>query len=248
MPVGHRFERFGIDDLDQVMVFVHVHAGLAAALEGDALVRPSRRGRRCRAPRYPGRFDLPAHLVGPGLGAVKADPDRQVVGQQAAVARRFSEVEGIRRRAAEGRDAEVAHELELAVGVAARDRQDGGAEPLAAVVQAEAAGEQAVAVGVLQHVAGLHAAGRQGAGDEVGPEGDVAGRVADRGRVAGRARRGVHAYQSVAGHGEHAERVVVAQVDLGGERQGAQGVAAVQVVGRGTPSSSSFCGRTARFW
>ena len=130
------------------------------------------------------------------------------------------------------RDAEVAHELELAVGVAAGDRQDGGAETLAAVVQAETAGEQAVAVGVLQHVAGLHAAGGQRAGDEVGPQVDVAGRVAHGGRIAGRARRGVHAHHALARHGEHAERVVVAQVDLGGERQRAQIVVAGHVAGR----------------
>jgi hypothetical protein len=217
--LGQRFEGLGVDDLDHVVVFVHMHARLAETLEGHA--RPAHLGETVDVERVDAEalLDLAAHLVAPGLGSVEADPDGQVVGPQTAVTSRFGQVERVRRRARQRRHAEVAHELELAVRVAAGDRQDDGAEALAAAVQAEAAGEQTVAVGVLQHVAGLHAAGGQRAGDEVGPQRHVAGRVADRGGVAGRARRGVHAHHALAGYGEHAERVVVAQVDLGGERE-----------------------------
>ncbi len=104
-------------------------------------------------------LDLDAHLVGPGLRAEVADPDRKVVrgaGRGQAPPR-----QGRARTTAcsgEAGDAEVAHQRELAVGVAAGDRQHGPTEPLAAVVQAETAGEQPVAVGVLQHVAGLESA------------------------------------------------------------------------------------------
>ena len=44
-------------------------------------------------------------------------------------------------------------------------------------------------------------------------------RVADHGRLAGGAGRGVDAHHLLARHGEHAERIVVAQVRLGGERE-----------------------------
>ena len=55
------------------------------------------------------------------------------------------------------------------------DGQHGAAQALGAEVQAEPAGEQPVAVGVLQHVAGFDAAGGQRACDEVAPRVDVGG-------------------------------------------------------------------------
>ena len=150
---------------------------------------------------------------------MEADAQGQVLGSQAAVAGRVGEVHGVGRRAAQGGRAEVAHDLELPLGVAAGDGHDGAAQALGAEVQAEPAGEEAVAVGVLQQVARRHAARGEGPGDQVGPDVEVAARVADRGRVAGRAGAGVHAHDLLARPREHAEGVVVAQVDLGGEGQ-----------------------------
>ena len=165
------------------------------------------------------RLDLHAELVGPRLGAVEADAQRQVLRTQAAVAGRVGQVHGVGRRAAQGGGAEVAHDLELPLGVAAGDGHHGAAEALGAEVQAEPAGEEAVAEGVLQEVARRHAAGGEGPGDQVGPHVEVAARVPDGGRVAGRAGAGVDAHHLVARPREHAERVVVAEVDLGGEGQ-----------------------------
>ena len=65
---------------------------------------------------------------------------------------------------------------------------------LGAVVRAEAAGEEAVAVGDVDHVAGPPAGGADRARDQVGPGVDVVRRVADDGRLAGRARRGMDAH------------------------------------------------------
>jgi hypothetical protein len=48
---------------------------------------------------------------------------------------------------------------------------------------------------------------------------DVARGVADHGRLAGRAARRMHAHDLLARHREQAERVVVAQVALGRERE-----------------------------
>ena len=85
------------------------------------------------------------------------------------------------------------------------------------VMRAEAAGEEAVAVGDVADVAGTAARGADRAGDDVGPDVDVAPRVADDGGLAGGARGGVDAAELLARDGEHAERVGVAQVCLGGE-------------------------------
>ena len=164
-------------------------------------------------------LDLHAELVGPRLRAVEADAQRQVLRPQAAVARGVGQVHGVGRRAAQGGGAEVAHDLELPLGVAAGDGHDGAAQALGAEVQAEPAGEEAVAEGVLEEVARRHAARGEGPGDQVGPDVEVAARVPDGGRVAGGPGAGVHAHDVLARAREHAERVVVAQVDLGGEGQ-----------------------------
>ena len=84
-----------------------------------------------------------------------------------------AEVEGEAGRAAEDGGAEVLHEHELALGVAARDGDDGGAEELGPVVGAQAAGEEAVAVGDLDDVVVGGARPGQGAGHDLGPHVDV---------------------------------------------------------------------------
>jgi hypothetical protein len=60
---------------------------------------------------------------------------------------------------------------------------------------------------------------RHRAGDQLGPGVDVALRVADDGRLAGRAARRVDTGDPLARHGEHPVGVVVAQVLLGRERE-----------------------------
>ena len=63
------------------------------------------------------------------------------------------------------------------------------------------------------------AGGADRARHHLGPHLDVALGVADDGRLAGRAGRGVHAHDLLARHGEHPEGIVGAQVLLGGERE-----------------------------
>ena len=76
------------------------------------------------------------------------------------------------------------------------------------------------------------AAGRaDAAGHHVGPHVDVVGGVADDGRLARRAAGGVHPHHLLARHREHPERVVGAQVGLGGERQPREVGQLAEVVG-----------------
>ena len=95
----------------------------------------------------------------------------------------------------------------------------GEAEALGAVVRAQAAGEQAVAIGDVHLVAGTRARGAHRARHDVRPGVDVLRGVADHGRLAGGARRGVDAHDALHRHREHAEGIGFAQVDLGGERK-----------------------------
>ena len=105
------------------------------------------------------------------------------------------------------------------------------AQPLGAVVEAEPAGEQPVAVGILHQHAGPAAGGAHAARDDVGPGLDVAPAVADHRRLSGRAGRGVDAQQLLARHRHHPERIILAQLALGRERKFAQVVERLQVVG-----------------
>lgn len=73
----------------------------------------------------------------------------------------------------------------LAFRLAAGHRDHRRAEPLCAVVRAEAAGEQAVTVGDVHLVFGGGAAGAQTAGDDIGPVIDVALGVTHHRRAAG---------------------------------------------------------------
>ena len=94
---------------------------------------------------------------------------------------------------------EIVDQLDLAFGHAARHRDDRAAQLLGAVVRAEAAGEQAVAVGDMDCHAGPPARRADRARDDMRPGVDVLCRVADHGRLAGRAGRGVDARELVRG-------------------------------------------------
>ena len=122
----------------------------------------------------------------------------------------------------------------------------GAAEPLGAVVRAEAAGEQAVPVGDVHDVAGAAAGRADGAGHDGGPGVDVRGGVADDGGAAGGARRGVHPRHLLAGHREHAERVVVAQRRLRRERELGEVGQVLDVVGVDRRRRRTSSGSTAR--
>ena len=126
---------------------------------------------------------------------------------------------------------QVLDQLHLLLGLAARHRNHGAAGALRTVVRAQAACEEAVAVGDVDHVAGPAAGGADRARDQVGPGIDVVQRVADDRGLAGRSGRGVDARDTLARHGEHAERVVVAQVGLDRERELGQVGELFQVAG-----------------
>ena len=108
---------------------------------------------------------------------------------------------------------------------------DGAAQPFGAVVRAETSGEQPVAVGDVAQVSRAAAGRADRASHHLGPGVDVLTGVADDGRLAGRTAGGVHPHDLIARHGEHAERIVRAQVGLGGEREPREVGQAVQVAG-----------------
>ncbi len=170
--------------------------------------------RRCPLqPRYPGAS------ASPGLGAENADAQRALARIQALAALFFKDVAEVGRRDHDDVRTEIIDQLHLLLGLAARHGDDGAAQALCAVVRAQPAREQAVAIGHVDDVARLAARGADGARHQVGPVVQVARGIADHGGLAGRAAGGMDARYALARHGEHAEGVVVAQVFLARERK-----------------------------
>jgi len=218
--VGQRFAGRGIDDLGKEMILPEHRAILGlGALAGDA--GPDHLGQPIEVDGIDAEraLDFRAHRLGPRFGAVHADAQCRVLRVDALAAQFVGDVEHVRWRDQDDRRLEVADQLHLLLGLPARHRDDRAAEPLGPVMRAEAAGEQAVAIGDVGDVPLAAAAGVDRTGHQLAPPVDVGLRVADHRRLAGRPARGVDAHHFLARHGEHPVRVVVAQVLLVGERE-----------------------------
>jgi hypothetical protein len=87
---------------------------------------------------------------------------------------------------------------------------------------AEAAGKEPVAERHVKRVPRPHTGHVKRPGDQLRPGLEVAPRVADDGRLPGRAARCVHPGQVLPRHGEQGERIAVAQILLGGEGEARQ--------------------------
>ena len=176
-------------------------------------------------------LDLVAHGVGPRLGAEQAHLQAAAAGVDLDAAELVQQRQHVGRRHHDDVGLEVAHQLDLTLRHAAGHRDDGAAQPLGAVVGAQPAGEQAVAIGDVDLHARPGAGGAQRAGDDVGPHVDVALGVAHHRRPAGGAGRSVDAHHLRLRHREHAEGIGVAQVLLGGEGKLAKVGQRLEVVG-----------------
>ncbi len=167
----------------------------------------------------PQGLQLRAHRLGPRLGSEEAVGEPDVARVHPLLEHALPDVQREGGRAGEPVGAKILEEQDLAQGVAGGHRHHREPHVLGAVVEAEAAGEEAVAVGDLHELAGLCAGGGQRTRHHLAPHLEVAPGVADHGGLAARARRGVDAHQVLAGDREEPERVVIAQVLLAGERQ-----------------------------
>ena len=164
-------------------------------------------------------LDLFAHRLGPWFGAVNADLQRAAPGIQALAFELVGDRQHVGRRHGDDPGLEVGDHRHVALGESARRRDHGAAEPLRTAMEAEAAGEEAIAVGDVHHVAGSRAGGAQAAGDEAGPHLKIGLCVANHGGDAGGAARRVDADDLLARHREHAEGIVAAEVFLDRERE-----------------------------
>ena len=220
LAVGQHPAGLGVDDLEEEVVLPEVHAVLLGALEGDPGPAHLREAVGVVDLDAPDLLDAPPRFLGVRLGADEGGAQGQVL---PGVDRRLGEERGEAQRVAgedvHDRGAELLHEPQLPLAVARADGDRERPEPLGAVVQADAAREQAVAHHVLEHVGLPHAGHVHGPGREVGPPFDIGPCVVDDRGVAGGARRGVQAHHLLHRHREEAVGEMVPQVRLGGEGQ-----------------------------
>jgi hypothetical protein len=221
-----------IDDLGEEVVLVEMQARAPVqALGRDAGAGHLRQAIHVQRRQPEPQLDLGAERRGPWLAAEDADLECQVVGTKAGFGDRLGDPQRVGGRREQRLRAQVVQECDLPRGHAARHRDDGRAEPLGALVEAQPAGEQAVAVGVVDEHPRMHAGHAQAARHELGPRLEVRACVADHRRPAAGPARGVDANELLASDREEAERVVVAEVGLGGEREARDIVEAGDVAG-----------------
>ena len=158
-PSGHGWPRGRIDDLRVEIILENVRPGLAWAFHGHARADDLRQPVDVIGLDAAFLLDAPAHGLGPRLRAENARAQRQILDVDAHFRRLVDEVEEITRGAADRGDLEVLHHHDLPLGVAAGDGNDRRAQRLRAVMRAQPAGEQAVAVGVLDDVPAMQPAG-----------------------------------------------------------------------------------------
>ena len=164
-------------------------------------------------------LDFRAHGIGPGLGAENADFQRGLARVETLGAEFIQDRQHVGRRHHDDLGLEIGDQLHLPFGHAAGHRDHRAAERLRAVMRAEPAGEQSIAIGDMHLHAGASAGSADRARHQARPGVDVFFGIADDGRLAGCARGRVDARDLVLRHGEHAERIIVAQVVLGRERK-----------------------------
>ncbi|GAF26231.1 acyl-CoA synthetases (AMP-forming)/AMP-acid ligases II [Moorella thermoacetica Y72] len=174
-------------------------------------------------------LDLLAHAFRPGFGTEDPAAELYFLGFDPHLRHYFRDMQGIGRSTGQDGATIVLHDHYLALGVAAGNWNYGGPQAFGAVVDSQAAGKEAIPVGVLNDIMPGGAAADEGPGHEFGPDVDVVAGVTNHRRFTGSARGGVDTYDLAHGHGEHAVGVVIPQILFGGERQSLQVVQALDV-------------------
>ena len=176
-------------------------------------------------------FDGLPHRGRPGLGAENSDPERRLPRIDALPFHFLGDRQHVRRRHHDDVGLEIDDQLHLTLGHAAGHRDHGAAELFGAIVGAQAPGEQAVAVRDVHDVSSTPTGRADRASHDRGPGVDVLRGVADHSRPTRGPARGMDANHSLTRHGEHAKRVVIAQISLDRERKSGQIIERSKVVG-----------------
>jgi len=220
-----------MEDLGIEVILENMRPRLAFALHGHAGPDDFRQAVNVVGLDAAVSLDAAAHGLRPRLGAKDAGAQGQVLELDARLRRLVNQVEKVAGGAADGRDAKILHHHQLAGRVAPGNRDDRCAQRLGAVVRAQPAGEQAVAIGILDDVALVQPAGGQAAQHDIGPNLHILLGVGDDNGLARGAAGGVQPHDLPHRAGKQAKGIRVAQIVLPGERQLGQVVQRLHVPG-----------------
>ena len=184
-------------------------------------------------------FQIGAHGSRPGFSAEDSHPQSQFTAIDTLAFQFVGDTEHIRGRDHDDIGVKVLDELRLFFRLPAGHGDNGAPHQLAAVVGAQTAGEQAVAVGHVNFVFVIAPCSPDGARHDPAPGVDILTGITYHHRFAGGATGSMDAHHVIRGHGEHAERVVIPHVMLVGEWEFAQ-VGKLLQVGRMGASRIEF--------
>ena len=106
------------------MVLVDVGAVLLVTFVADARAHDLAQAVDVESLQAQAVLDLRAHVFGPRLGAESADAELDLVLGDPQLVHRLGQVQRIRRRTGDARDAQVADQAGVLLGVAGRGRHD----------------------------------------------------------------------------------------------------------------------------
>src|SRR5262249_3647991 len=129
-------------------------------------------------------LDLCPHPFAPGLRTAEGQAQVRLSRVETLPTELIGDGQEIGRGDGEDIGPEIGDLLDLSWRLAAAGGDNGAAQSLRAVVKAKAAGEQAIAIGIVQLVARSPSRGADGARHEMRPSLDIAFRIADDGGLA----------------------------------------------------------------
>src|SRR6266481_1799975 len=217
--VGAEAARLRVHHLEEIVVLPDVDA--LAGLAVDPEPRPARLRHADDVERGHAELalDKMPQIVGPHLRAQDGHAERERSEVELLLARHFEDPQRIGRDAREDSGAQIAHHLELERGPAGPGRDDHGPDALGAIVKSEPAGEKAEGRGDLNDIARADPRRHVAPRHHFRPLLHVGPRVGiDHGVTRG-ARGHVDAHDPLGLDTGQAERIGVAQLVLGEERQ-----------------------------
>src|SRR6266542_4496697 len=241
LTIGLGLAAARVDDLRVVVILPDVDPGPRAAVDPQARAAGLGHPDDVERPDPELALDARAQLVRPHLRAQDPDPERQRAQIEALLACHLDEPEWIGRDRRQDGRAQVTHELELEQRAPGADGDDHRAQTLGAVVEAEAAAEQAEGRRDLDDAGGADARGHVAARHRLAPLLDVARRVRVEHRIAGRPAGHLDAPVPGAPRAGEPEGIGVAKVVLGEEGQAPPVVERLEVVGAHAPQPAVPC-------
>ena len=213
------------------MIFVDMHAGLFAALEGNAGTGGFGKAVNVVGLDAQSGFDAPAHLFGPRFRTEDTCLQGDILRLIALLFQGFTNVGGIRGRTADNRSLQIHHKLDLTLRITRGHGQGQAANLVRTTIETRTTGEKAVAVSHLADILLCTACGGDGAGAAIFPQINVILSVESYHATAGGTGSGLNTDTIIQRLCQQSVRIGIPQVSLREERQLMQIVDTLDIFG-----------------